>query len=208
MHRELVGEQRESFFREVLRAAQAHGATAMVMIEEIGHGTATEVATPEEDVVRLLLERADNHAGGCGSTAVVISDRPGGGRKDEDRFIESCMDTLRTGTRFVQFNNLEFVVTSPSRLVRLVQLADLVTSCTTAFVSGERQYAEPTFEGIRPMLRRDRGRINGVGLKIHPDYKFMNLYYWLLGDDYVIRHGVGHPLPAPGQRYAESPLTP
>ena len=57
-------------------------------------------------------------------------------------------------------------------------------SCTTAFVSGETQYSPTTFKSILPLLDRDgfSGRIGGVGLKIHPDYIYKNLYYWLLDE--------------------------
>jgi hypothetical protein len=205
MRDNLVAERREEFFRTALGLAQMWQAQAIVVVEDSSHGRATDAATPEDDVVRLFLERADNLLRGRGTRGEVFADRPGGDRAAEDRFVAGCIDTLREGTRFVQFDSLAHVVTTPARFMRLVQLADVVTSSTTAFVAGHVLYAEPVFEAVRPILRRELGRIGGVGLKIHPDLRYANLYHWLLGDDYIIRAGVGHPLPDERLPYAASP---
>ena len=42
---------------------------------------------------------------------------------------------------------------------------------------------------------QDRQRIGGVGLKIHPDLRYANLYYWLVGDDVIFKGWNGFPLP-------------
>jgi hypothetical protein len=50
--------------------------------------------------VRLFLERANNYLY-PNRRGVLIADRPGGGQEDEDRFLGRCLDTIRTGTRYV-----------------------------------------------------------------------------------------------------------
>jgi hypothetical protein len=81
---------------------------------------------------------------------------------------------------------IALLLTTNSKLLRLVQLADLITSCTTALVVGENRFAPITFQYIRPLLRSEGGRIGGVGLKIHPAHRCPNLYHWLVGDrDYM-----------------------
>ena len=82
-------------------------------------------------------------------------------------------------------------------LVRqVVQLADLITSCTLSFVSGENRFAPTTFQYVRPLLRSEANRIGGIGVKIHPESKYANLYHWLFGESYIL-HNVTYPLPLP-----------
>jgi hypothetical protein len=108
-------------------------------------------------------------------------DRPTGGRADENRFLKSCLETLSTGTAYKDFDRIAInVVSTPSNLVRCLQLADLVTSCSIAYLAGEGTWSPPLFqECIRPILTR-RERVNGIGLKLHPGMCFENLYYWIL----------------------------
>jgi hypothetical protein len=50
-------------------------------------------------------------------------------------------------------------------------------------------------------MRRDGGRIGGIGLKIHPDFKYANLYHWLVGNTHFHRGSTGFPMPLKGYRY-------
>ena len=90
-------------------------------------------------------------------------------------------------------------------LVRqVVQLADLITSCTLSFVSGENRFAPTTFQYVRPLLRSEANRIGGIGVKIHPESKYANLYHRLFGDQSYILHNVTYPLPLPGHPFPVS----
>src|SRR5206468_10725622 len=102
---------------------------------------------------------------------------------------------------------IALLLTTHSKLVRLVQLADLITSCTTALVAGENRFAPTTFQHIRPLLRSEGGRIGGVGLKIHPAHRCPNLYHWLVGDRDYMHDNRCYPLPLPGYPYADSAET-
>jgi hypothetical protein len=140
---------------------------------------------------------------------MVIVSQPSGDRKSENKFLATCFETLRCGTDYVKPERIVLnVLTSPPRFMRLLQLADLVTSCSIAFVGGENSFSPPVFDGIKSMLARELGRIGGVGLKIHPDIKYVNLYHWLLGDTHFVRFMMGLPLPLPGYQYSADPYVP
>ena len=144
------------------------------------------------------------------SDGIIITDRPGGDRASEDEFLLECLDTLQQGTDYVRPDRVALsVLATSSKLVRLLQVADVVTSCTLAMVSGEDTYAPPIFNNaIRPMLLSDPDRIGGIGLKIHPDYRYVNLYHWVLGDENHIRDGIGEPLPRDDRPYKIRPDIP
>jgi hypothetical protein len=198
----LTEDRRRDFYQQVLRAAQHHGVTATVVVQEILQAPAMGVATAEEDVTRLLLEGIHLQIP-INDQAIVVADRPGGGRPQEDAFLASCLAAVKTGTRFVRnFELIALFLTTNSRMSRLLQLADLITSCTTATVAGELRWTPPVFAAIRPLLRSDGGRIGGTGLKIHPADRFANLYHWLVGDVDYVHHSTSYKLPLPRYPYA------
>lgn len=205
MRDNLVRDRRRDFYMQILTSAKEAGACATIVIEDIAHARATGNCSAETDVTRLLLERAhlsipEGHFG------MFIADRPGGGRGDEDKFISQCLDTLKSGTNVVgDLRKIALAITTSSKFIRLLQLADVITGCTTAYVAGETRFAPVVFlEGIKPLLRSESGRIGGVGLKIHPDGRFANLYHWLLGDQYFVRSNVGRPFPLQNSPYVAS----
>jgi uncharacterized protein DUF3800 len=207
MYASLVEDNRAQFFTDVLRVSSGHGAAAVVVIEDASQTRAiADSPNAEADVTRLLLERVENRFSAARSDGIVVVDRPAGDRAAEDRFLTTCLETLQSGTRYVKPEHVAVnVLSTPSHLVRLVQAADLVTSCTVAAVAGEARYAPPIFEAIRPMFPSELGRIGGVGLKIHPDYVYANLYHWLGRDRDLVRGNSGIPLPTKGRPYADDP---
>jgi hypothetical protein len=100
------------------------------------------------------------------------------------------------------------MVTEDSRRSRLLQLADVVTGCTTALVCGEEAWAPALFSSIKPLLDGSETRKGGVGLKIHPDLLYANLYHWLLGDTHLWKGSTGFGLPRSGLPYGTSPVVP
>lgn len=209
MRTNLTDDARQAFYRKVLEVAKLRGVTASVVIADtVVVDPVTGVAATEADVTRLLLEliHLQIPLEGCG---IVVADRPGGSREQEDSFLASCLEALKAGTRHVR--NLELIslmLTANSRMVRLLQLADLVTSCTAACVAGHRTFAPATFEHIRPLMRTNGGRIGGTGLKIHPPERYANLYHWLVGDLDYVHHNTTYTLPMPGFPYATSETSP
>jgi hypothetical protein len=52
------------------------------------------------------------------------------------------------------------------------------------------------FDKIKPLLRKHtHGVSGGTGLKLHPDGRLRNLYYWLLDEDVYVRGNSGVTIP-------------
>jgi hypothetical protein len=75
-------------------------------------------------------------------------------------------------------------------------------------LAGENRFSPEIFKFIKPLFRKEFSRIGGVGFKIHPDMRYKNLYYWLLGDEFLKRGNSGNPLPEEGCLYYDSPRDP
>jgi hypothetical protein len=156
----------------------------------------------------MLMERVNGLAVLARSTAIIVCDRPGGGGRDERKFLSQCLETLRVGTPYVNPENIAInPITTDSHLIRTLQAADLIVSCTTAFVAGQTTLAPDIFDLIRPILARDLGRAGGIGIKLHPDFKYVNLYHWLVGDDVWVRNMNGIALPYTVRPYSQNANT-
>lgn len=209
MRQHLIDDHRSTFFREVVNLAREHDVHAIVAMVDVTATSAIHAGSPSLDATFLLLERANSLLTGQGRDALVIADEPGGGSLARKAFVAECVRTLRRGTKFVPMDRLHLLVAADSKHTRLIQLADLVTGCVCAYVSGEARYSPATFELIKPILRRStRGHVGGTGLKIHPDIRYVNLYHWLLGDDYYVRGNVGHRFPIKNHAYISGPDSP
>jgi hypothetical protein len=209
MYQNLIDKRRQEFFISALRLAKDKGAIATVIIEDTKYAKATNASSHEADLVTLFLERAHLQLTARECNGIVIVSQPGGDRKRENKFLADCIDTLRCGTDYVKPDKIVLnVLCSPPKFIRLLQVADVITSCTTAFVSGENSFSPPVFETIKTLFARELGRIGGVGLKIHPDLKYANLYYWLLGDSHFVRSMQGFPFPLSGYQYGSDPYAP
>ena len=86
----------------------------------------------------LLFERVATRLKDMHETAVVITDRPSGGRAEEASFVAECLRSLVSGTAWVEHNEISFVIPTSSKFVRLLQATDVLTSCLTAFVAGRQ----------------------------------------------------------------------
>ena len=209
MRDNLVGDRRKNFFIEVLDVAKHNDVNAIVVIEDKQRNTATNVANAELDVIKLFFERVQWRLCRTREEGVVIIDRPSGDRAAEDRFLYYCLDTLQEGTEYLKLEKIVLNALSvPSKFTRLLQLADLVTSCTLAFVAGEDNYSPPIFEKIKKILCSESGRMGGIGLKIHPDYRYVNLYHWLVQDSHYHKRNVGIPLPIKTRPYNVNSIQP
>lgn len=203
MRGNLVADNRKDFFLEILRIASEHKVKCLVVMNDITCRTATGTESHNLDTTITLLERV-HHRIPCDSEGcIIIVDRPSGGRSDEDKFLLQCLEQIQSGTAYVKYQKFVLnVLSTPSKLIRTLQLADLVTSCCLARVSGESCYSPIIFEKIINMCPDQDGRKGGASFKIHPDYKYANLYCWLLGDKVFIRSGIGHPLPISKRPYS------
>lgn len=207
MHQGLIGRDRERFFFDVLDACVTFGTQATVCIVDRHAQPATAAASPEQDATCLLLERV-NAAAPASSGVVMIMDQPGGSSKDERRLADHYKALLRTGSKYCKFERIvEAPMFTESHNHRLLQVADLVTSCVASVVAGSTEVvAQTTFAAVRPLLRRSEfGVVGGVGLKLHPDGRYANLYHWLAGDERFWKAGLGRALPMSGMLYADAP---
>jgi hypothetical protein len=196
----VIGDRRLEFYVDLLTIARRHNASAFVIVEDVKCKTARrDSETHEVDLTALFLERSNKCFQGSSRDGLVIISAPSGGSVDEDKFLANCIKLKKEGTDFSDLENLPLgVITVNSQHIRLLQLADIVVSSVTSRVSGESGFSPAIFEMIKPIFRKDMDRIGGVGLKIHPDFKYCNLYHWLLGDTHIIKAGGGIPLPIKG----------
>jgi len=197
--------ERDAFFLGALTTAGAYGVMATVVVADARCHHAIKTSTScEHDVTTMFLERAENALRAAGTTGVVVIDRPGGGYQTGKCFLAACVNTVTAGTPFVRPQHITCVELAGSYYARdyprLLQLADIVTGCTLARVAGS-PWALPAFDGIKPLFRSDGRRIGGVGLKVHPDLKYANLYFVLVGDDSWWKGMSGWELPHPGLPY-------
>ena len=204
MHGHLGGHFREGFFKEVLWLASLHDAVAVVVVTDTRFGKVNGAPTHELSVTRMLMERINLLCERRHSLGQVLVDRPPGDRKAEVHFLADCMSTIDKGTEYVKFENLLWVHTAPSKVFRLLQLADLVTSCSVAAVSGSDR-AWTTFGDVRNLMDASGGRVGGYGLKLYPRERNANLYHWLVGDTSAWTGGTPLRLPSPGSRFATDP---
>lgn len=205
MWNNLVDEKRKNFFMEIIDAAKSQGVGAIVAIEDISRQKATNAATPQIDVTRLFFERVEWKLTKLNSEGILIVDRPGGGRKEEDMFLYECLETLKQGTDYLNMEHIVLHACCPSKFARLLQLSDVIISCSIAAASGGRVFAPPIFDKIKEILCKEAGRIGGVGFKMHPDLCYVNLYHWLLGDTHYARMNTGLGLPIETRPYSENP---
>lgn len=216
MREGLINDQRSQFYEAVLAIGLRFGIKARVVINDRNCARAnTQAQSHEHDVTTMLIERIQRSFVQCGGNGVIIIDRPGGGRPDEDDFLNGCIETVQNGTRYITPCNVCMnVLSSPSKYIRLLQLADLITGCTMAYVAGEQRYSPRIFQSIKPLLETEEGVIGGYGVKLHPDFRYTNLYHWLLSDTHarlfnpVSRAKERTELPIQARKYATDPSTP
>lgn len=202
-HRDFTN--RTEYYIKILSLAKQFEVKVLVVISDIRYEPVVSGLSNKDHqfaTFTALLERINN----LNSSSIVISDQPGGGPKENKRFLDNCKELITKGTSYQSMRRIPInIVTTPSRYVRLLQLADVVTSCTVSFVSGEDKYSPPVFEHIIPLVRRHNASYGGAGIKIHPDSLYVNLYHWLLGDSHYNRGGGGYPFPIQSKPYSDSP---
>jgi len=207
MRTQLVEDRREAFYHDVLTLATSHEVRATVVIEDLHRKPAREQSRDHEhDVTALFLERVSSHLVTKQADGVVVIAKPGGGHREEEKFVAQCIALLDEGTEYRNLANIPLgVFTVQSNRLRLLQLADLVTSCTLARVAGEIRYSHRVFERVKGLFRNDGSRTGGIGLKIHPDFTYANLYHWLLGDEHILRGGARVALPIVDALFGDHP---
>lgn len=196
---------RAAFFVELIETASNHSVKAIVMVEDESCRTATGQTDDHEfDALTLFMERAQYILERQQSTGIVVVAEPSGGNREEQQLLTKCHDLFHSGTDYTDLSRLAFsVVTAPFKNVRCLQLADIVVSATTALIAGN-QHAGPIVEVLKGLYYRENDCIGGRGVKISPDFRYLNLYHWLLGDTHYWRFNAGYPLPLQDRPYREN----
>lgn len=208
----LRDEARRQFFVDVLQCSVAHNVRAnIVVVDKKAAHASRSAKSAEDDAIILFIERVGTWLRSLGDKGIVIVDRPGGGVKEERTYLGRCKHLLVEGSEYVEPSEIAInVLCGDSDFIRILQLADVVTSCTTAYVAGESTYSPTIANAIRPLLFSHLGSVGGSGVKIHPDFRYLNLYHWLFGDTtkWYVRYGIGEPLPDQYKQYSQGPDQP
>jgi len=184
MRDNLTLEARTQFFVEVLTELVKHDAKTIVVVADTRRTPRRYVST-ESFVTKLLMERVEIRACKDQSTCLMVFDRPGGARPEENKFLGRIIDTIQAGTEYVQMKSFAMApVSTDSRHVRCLQAADLITASTTAVIAGQSTHTQEVWALIKSMFISNwYGDIGGTGCKIYGDRcEYHNLYHWLLGD--------------------------
>jgi hypothetical protein len=202
----LTARPRTEFSLQVLRASVERGVAAAITISDTASKHPRNCRSHEEFSIQLLIERIEWLAANRGRDVVVVFDRPGGAQADEENFLADCLEVIQSGTPYLRPERIALnALSTSSHFVRLLQTADLVTGCVTAYVGGEPRFSPELMAVIRPMLATNGDRVGGIGIKIHPDFWYANLYHWLFGDTHLWRGNIGHPFPLPSHPYRRTP---
>jgi hypothetical protein len=201
MHQGLTGPARTAFFLECIRLCSENRVNVTVVISDIESNYPQTHASHEDFTTRVLIERIEWLASRAGREVVIVFDRPGGAQAEEENFLVRCLETIQDGTPFLRPARIALnALSTSSHFVRMLQMADLITGCVTAYVAGESRYSIQLIPSIQPLLAENR-RVGGIGIKIHPDFLYANLYHWLFGDSHFWRGNVGYPLPLRSRPY-------
>jgi hypothetical protein len=203
IYQNLHGENRTNCYGRILETAAQFGARAIVVCWDLGR-TAKQGEEAFSECLTYLFERITYDLRNGDRQAIIVADRPGGGRDQEETFLADFFEKVQKGTTYaVPDRVLLNVLTTPSHLVRHLQIADLVTGITTAMVCGNYAYARPLFDRVRPMLvRNTSGYVIGSGIKLWPN-ELANVYYWITGETVIMRGGgaQGFKIPTPHHPY-------
>lgn len=208
LHGNLHGDARTECYRQVLAAAAESDARAIVVCWDTNR-TSLKGADAFAKCVKYVFERMTVHLTKRNAHAIVVADRPGGGKDQEEQFLTDFLEHFQNGTDYVDPDRILMnVLTTPSHLVRHLQLADLVTGITTAMVSGQTKYASDLFPAVQKLLIRNHADgIAATGLKLMPN-ELVNVYHWVLGESLLHKGGgaISYRLPDRGFPYATGPM--
>ena len=141
------------------------------------------------------------YLGDHSDVGIMIADKPGGGAKEEKRWLASTLQLTNDGTEYVQPGHVVLpVLTADSRHVRHLQLADLIASATTGAIAGNPAALELGRLLAKLMHRHRLGDVSGAGLALFPENH--NLLYHCFGEKWASRPSTGFRYPLPWQSWA------
>jgi hypothetical protein len=193
------GEINRTLRTRMLEAAIAQQVRTVVVIRDFGVSRIKEEVGHE--LLRYLYERISMHLDAHDDLGIVIADKPGGGAREDGRWLAETLPLTDGGTEYIAADRIVLpIVTAPSHHVPHLQLADLVVAATTAAVAGLPHGME-----LAPLLRELMvtswyGNRGGSGIVLRPN-ALVNLYHWVFGEPHYMRNSIGVPLPIAGLPY-------
>ena len=205
IYENLHDDRRRHCYAQVLQAAANLNVRAVVICWDTGQ-TWLKGKEAFRRCVTFLFERIAMHLTAENSTAILIADRPGGGKQQEDEFLGDFLRHVEQGTQYVVPHRVLLnVLTTPSHLMRHLQVADLVTGIATSMVCGSYAFAQPLFPHVRSLLiKNNMNHVGGTGLKIFPR-QLINLYHWVLEEDFYFTGGGARAYPLPQRHLIYGP---
>jgi len=169
--------------RRMLEAALDHHVRTVTVI--IDHGARYQGRSKAEVgkvILEWLYERVSMHLDDHHAAGIMIADKPGGGAREEKRWLAEALELTRDGTEYVEPGRVVLpVLTADSRHVPQLQLADLVAAATTGAVAGNPPALELGPLLAKLMHRHSLGDANGAGLVLYPS-TYYNLLYHCFGE--------------------------
>lgn len=190
--------------RRMLEAALDYQVRTVTVI--IDHGaayTSYSKAQVGKTILKWLYERVSMHLGDHGDVGIMIADKPGGGGKEEKRWLADTLELTSDGTEYVEPGRVVLpVVTADSRHVTHLQFADLIAAATTGAIAGNPPALELGPLLAKLMHRHSLGDVNSAGLVLFPEN--YNLLYHCFGETGYSRPSMnaGCTLPWQGWPYA------
>lgn len=195
-----LGEETLELFSTMLRGADDLGMKSVVCIWERNDRWKVEEPEALKKTLKFLYERVERYLEASQDTGVVIADRPPGGRGEETQWISEALDLTKQGTEYVTAERVVMpIVTAPSKLVPLLQLADLVTAGVTAAVAGFPKGLKMVNDLIPLLNTNSRGQVGGTGVKIYPD-DLVDLYRIFGDESYYLGERLVHTFKEPWVR--------
>jgi hypothetical protein len=168
----------------MLEAAAARQiSTAVVIVDHGKRYTSRSKAEVGREILKWLYERISMHLSDRNDIGIVIADKPGGGAKQDSRWLADTLKLTNDGTEYVTPDRIVMpIVTAASHHVPHLQLADLVVAATTAAVAGH-----PHGLALGPLLlqlahKNKWDLAGGAGIVLWPSPQLANLLYWAFGE--------------------------
>lgn len=163
--------------KAMLAAAVETGAKSVVVTIEQGL-TQTE-ARVRGLALRYLYDKLSIYMKDGTGRGVLIADEPGGGPKDQKKWLASTVALTSEGSAYTRPEQIVLpIVTAQSHHIEHLQLADLVVSATTQAIAGN-DYALEFPSSLSALAHRNAyGRIGGAGVTLWPPQLY-DLYFWL-----------------------------